>query len=114
MAHSHDANAEAYRACALTWHNSFFVFGGDRNRRQISQVVDEKLKIIGTLGFEFHKGACYVMGSDTIWLCFNYNDSNDYKRCRVGLNPLELFTQVQQSTYEHRAAKIAASNCKSQ
>ena len=110
---SRDENAEVYRSCDLTWHNNFYVFGGYSNVRQISQVIGKKLTVIGSLGFDFYHGACDVMGIDKIWLCFGY-DANDYKRCRVGLNPLETFTQVQQTTFEHRGAKVAASDCKSQ
>ena len=111
---THDANAEVDASCSLTWHNRFFVFGASSNTRQISEIVGTYLEVIGTLEFDHYFGTCDVMGSDKIWLCYNYNDSNDYKRCRVALNPLETFTQVQESTFGHRKARIAASNSESQ
>ena len=52
------------------------------------------------------------MGKDKIFLCFNYANFYDYKRCRMALSPLESFTEVRQSTYEHSDANIAASDCK--
>ena len=75
-------------------------------------MIGKKLTVIGTLGFDLSYGACDVMGIDKIWLCFGL-DANAYKLCRVGLNPLETFTQVQQTTFEHRVAKVATSDCKS-
>ena len=75
-------------------------------------MIGKKLTVIGTLGFDLSYGACDVMGIDKIWLCFGL-DANAYKLCRVGLNPLETFTQVQQTTFDHRVAKVAASDSKS-
>ena len=37
---------------------------------------------------------------------------NESKRCRVGLEPLGSFNEIQPSTYHHISAKIAASECK--
>ena len=111
---SHDANAEVVYSCSLTWHNRFFVFGARSNKRQISEIVGTKLAVIGTLGFNHYFGTCDVMGNDKIWLCFHNYATNDKRRCRVALNPLESFTQVQLSTYEHAYTQIAASNCKLQ
>ena len=54
------------------------------------------------------------MAKDKIILCFHdsmISNSNDYKRCRVALNPLGKFVKIEQSTHEHRWAKIVATDC---
>ena len=96
----------------MTWHNSFYIFGGSSDKRQISQVIGTKLTSIGSLSFDHFEASCDVMGKDKIFLCFNYFDRNDYKRCRMALSPLGSFTEIRQSTYEHSDANIAASECK--
>ena len=46
-----------------------------------------------------------------IVLCAN-PDPNESKRCRVGLEPLGSFDEIEPSTYDHISAKIATSDCK--
>ena len=109
---SHDSNTEVHESCSLTWQNGFYVFGGSSNRRQISQVIGTKLTAIGTLSFNHKEATCDAMAGEKIFLCFNYADSSDSKRCRMALSPLGTFSEIRQSTHDHRDANIAASNCK--
>ena len=61
---------------STVWHNGFYVFGGNSNKRQISQVAGTKLTLIGTLSFDHYYGTCDVVGNDKVYLCF---DLYDYK-----------------------------------
>lgn len=110
---SYDDMTELEQSCTLTWHNKFFVFGGYDNKRQISKVEDTKLTLIGSLDFDHNSLACDVMprlGPDKIFLCFS--SENDNRRCRVALDPLGPFSEIQSSTYEHTGVDVACSNCK--
>ena len=111
-------------SCSLVWQNDFYVFGGTKLERQISEVKGTKLSSIGALDFDHRQGTCDVMG-DKIVLCFNCLNCSgestvnsdheaEYKRCRVATNPLGEFTEIQNSIYPHITNKIAASDCKSQ
>ena len=108
---SSDINTEVYNSCSLTWQNEFYIFGGHSRKRQISRVVGNKLTKVGTLSFDLYLGTGSVMGSNLIYLCFNY-DSSDYRRCRVSEHPLEQFNEIQESVYEHALIQTAASDCK--
>ena len=105
---SHDANADVHYGCSLTWHNSFYVFGGE-SKRQINQVIGTRLAIVGELTFDHFYGACSVMGTESVFLCFDYGDR---RRCRVALDPLGLFSEVKLSTYDHWLSGNPASSCK--
>ena len=87
---SFGTDTEVYRSCSLTWENNFYIYGGYKNRRQISQVIGNKLFIVGELDFYFSFGSCDVMGRD-IFLCFS---ENEMKRCRRARSPLKNFSRV--------------------
>ena len=51
-------NTEAYWSCSLKWRNKMIVFGGDSQKRQISEIDNCALKRIGDLSFDHDSGAC--------------------------------------------------------
>ena len=94
--------------------NEFYVIGGTSDysgdKRQISKLNGCQLDRIGTLDFDHSFAACTVFDESLIYLCFN-NNSADYKKCRVGSDPLGDFTETPSTTHDHRVINIAASNC---
>ena len=107
-----DATTEAEFSCSVNWNNEFFIFGGKNEKRQISRLTGHKLKRIGDLTFDHYFGACSVMANQFVFLCFNFADSNDSKRCRRSNGPLEQFSEVALSTYEHRRILTSCSDSK--
>ena len=65
-----DPRTEAYNSCSINWQNQVIIFGGDKEKRQISRLDGLKLKRIGSLDFNHNKGACSVM-NEKIHLCFS-------------------------------------------
>ena len=96
---------EAYGSCSLQWHNHFYVFGGDKESRQVSMVNGNKLERKATLDFNFHKGACTALNQITIVLCFDYYER---KVCRQSNNPYGSFITLPNSNYQHYYIRIAS------
>ena len=82
----------------------------DDYRRQISKLSGCELRIIGTLKFDHHLGACTSVNDEKIYLCFNW-DFADNERCRYANDPLATFTKAASSEHAHSGASIAASEC---
>ena len=99
---------EVYESCGVTFWNKYFIFGGDKNKRQILKVEDCGLISFGKIEFDHFRGAC---GStdDVVVLCFNYADSNDAKLCREASSPSGPWTRMSLSTFDHRSTSIATS-----
>ena len=95
-----------YRSCAVQWKNSMYVFGGYHKylQRQISKVNQCELISQGSLDFDFNDGACTVINSDTVLLCFSEMEG---KYCRKS-NDLKTFVAIPNSKYKHVKTKIAA------
>ena len=103
-------NTGAKTSCGLTWRNDFYVYGGYSNTlRQISKVNGCRLERISNLDFDFNYGGCAVDFNDRIYLCFNYESSSDYKKCRVSNTPTNGFGLIQETRYEHRYTRINTS-----
>ena len=103
-------NTEAAYSCSVTWRGELFIFGGYAEKRQISKLNGCKLERVGSLTFDHYFGACAVVNNDhTIYLCFDYNNSFGYKKCRKANEPLGVFKEISSSNYEHIFARIAAS-----
>ena len=103
---------EAELSCSLVWQNQLHIFGGQYETRQISRLNDYKLERIGDLSFDHMDGACTVMASQFIYLCFN-DDYNDTKRCRQSTGPLQGFTEIALSTHDHRWTRVSCYDSKS-
>ena len=57
-------------------------------------------------------GACAQREAyDDIFICFpNENDANTRKRCHRAIGPLETFSKLSESTYDHRSIRIAVTS----
>ena len=104
----------AWTSCSVNWQNRFYIFGGHDydHLRQISLLQGHKLQRVGTLSFNHRYGACSVLSSQYIFLCFNGLSPNDYKRCRRSNGPLETFSEVSQSNHEHKWILTSCSESK--
>ena len=94
-----------YQSCAVTHENNFYIYGGDSDERQVLQVDNCGLTLIGSLSFDHDKGAC-GSSNGVIVLCF---DVSDTKQCRKSTSPLGEWSEMTSSTYEHRWISIALS-----
>lgn len=96
-------------SCSVTYRGNFFVFGGQREDRQISQLIGCSLERVGSLSFDFFVGACTVVKEESIYLCFDYYDA---KQCYVGADPVGAFSKINESQFIHEATRVAASDGK--
>ena len=108
---THDQNAEAGCSCSVTWKNQLFIFGGDKNKRQISKLVGYNLKVIGSLPFDHEWATCTNMADKKLFLCFN-SVSSDAKKCRWTNEPLGDFEQATLANYYHHRTRISSSEGK--
>ena len=108
-----DQETAAYFSCSINWNNQLFIFGGHltKHRRQISRLTGHKLEKVGSLNFEHRQGSCSVMANKVIYLCFGLY-SDDSQRCRRSTGPLEQFSEVALSTYDHAHTQTSCSDCK--
>ena len=102
---------QARFSCSLTFKNRQYVFGGNTERRQISQIVDCSLKRIDTLKFDHFQGACTNFADTLIYLCFN-DAKEDEKKCRVSNSPNGEFEEINKAINDHRYTRIASNDCK--
>ena len=82
----------------MTHENNFYIYGGEGagNRRQVLQVDNCGLTLIGSLSFDHDKGAC-GSSNGVIVLCF---DVSDTKQCRKSTSPLGEWSEMTSSTYD--------------
>ena len=102
-----DIESEVYFSCSLQWQNRLHVFGGWNKKQQVSIVNGHRLERKGTLNFNFKYGGCTVLNQSIIVLCF---DDDEKKVCRQSYNPLESFTKLPKSHYNHAFTRIASYN----
>ena len=103
-------NTEVHFSCSLMWNGQMYVFGGYREKNQISLVTNCSLKRIASLSFDHSDGTCTVFGGAIIYLCFNIE--GNYKKCRMADSPTGKFQEIKESTHPHRAIRLASSECK--
>ena len=104
---SKDENTELHNSCSVTYHNRFYVYGGDWLTKQISEVTQCGVRRIGTLDFRHLLGSCSNVGDQEIYLCF---DKGDIRQCRSGVDPVGKFTEIAPSTYDHYRSRTSASS----
>ena len=112
---THGLNTEAHTSCLINWQNQWHVFGGRNQMRQISRLNGRRLDRIGDLAFDHYFGSCSMVNNQ-IHLCFHFadnNDNNDYQRCRRSTGPLETFSEIALSNYEHGRSKAGSTDSKS-
>ena len=88
--------------------NEIIVFGGETQKRQISKLIDCRLKNIGQLNFDHAYGACANIADQLIYLCFNWNET-DRRKCRFGLYPRDDFQEIDKSVHNHDHIRLGAS-----
>ena len=108
-----DLTKEIYLSCSVNWQNQLYIFGGESQKRQILRLTGHKLEYAGQLSFDHKMGACSVMADQYIFLCFGttpfFADSN---RCRRSTGPLNQFTDIALSTYDHGLTQTSCSESK--
>ena len=104
-----EQRTEAYGSCSVTWQNKHFIFGGDKDKRQISQVNGCQLERVGTLKFGHTRGACANVLNKTVYLCFDWNST---KKCLKSDHPLGDFEPTENSQYRHGYTRVASSQSK--
>ena len=108
-----DPLTEAYHSCSVIWNNQLFIFGGKNEPRQISQLTGYNLERVGNLTFDHEDGSCSNMANEYVFLCFtNLDYSSDSKLCRRSTGPLEQFSELAASEYDHYASKTSCSDSK--
>ena len=103
-------STHAYGSCAINHQNMLHIFGGYRDRRQISRLSGYYLERIGDLTFDFAWGGCSVMENGRIFLC---NPSEPVYKCRRSTGPLKNFAQIESSAYNHFNIQTSCSDSKS-
>ena len=102
------ANTEVYYSCSLTWRGRFFVFGGDKQKKQISIINGCRLERVDSLDFDQTYGGCANVNDQSIYLCFN-REPADNKKCRVANDPFGTFQEIEETAYNHKETLIGAS-----
>merc|ERR1711935_38718 len=97
-------------SCGVTFQNRQFIFGGNKDMRQILQIEKCRLNSIGTTPFKSTFAACSCT-SGVIILCFGTgnDDDDDAKLCRQASSPNGPWTQMALSTFNHKSTSIATS-----
>ena len=109
------SRTQANGACSIIWHGKMYLFGGYSNRRQISVVDGCKLKKKGILPFKMNVGVCAQRDNVEIFICFQYakkKHGETWKTCLRSIGPLEPFSRLPSSTYNHRRTSIAVTSGK--
>ena len=98
-------NTDVVKSCMVMWKAKAYLFGGYRQKRQISVLSGNppSLKRIESLFFEFVGGACTATSSEIV-LCF---PSGDEKRCYTSKDGTN-FNKMASSIHEHHSTQIEA------
>ena len=82
-------------------------------RLQISVVDGCELTRKSDLPFEMYDGACAQRDNQELFICFeDYDDSSTHKYCHRSTGPLESFSKLPSSNYDHRNGRIAVTSGK--
>ena len=107
------SETEVSGSCSIVWLGKMFVFGGYSYQRQISVVDGCELKKKGELTFDMYLGACAQRDNQEVYICFELESYlSQTKNCRRSIGPLEAFTKLPSSTYDHRSTRIAVTSGK--
>ena len=97
---------EVKYSCSMTWKNELYIVGGQSKERQISKLVGCELTLIGQLRFDHYNGGCANVADEKLYLCFDFESAD---KCRVATSPMGVFEEINESSYDHRYTRIAAS-----
>ena len=112
-AFAYGPETQAYSSCSIIWNGQMFLFGGYPNYRTISVVDGCQLRKKGELSFKMNSGTCAQRDNVEIFICFEvWNDKSTWKNCHHSTGPLEAFSKLPSSTYEHRETNIAVNSGK--
>jgi hypothetical protein len=100
---------EVYASCSITWQNQHFIFGGDKEKRQISQIKGCQLERVSNLKLAHTRGACVNVLDEMVYLCFDWNNT---KKCLKSDHPLGDFEPTENTQYRHGYTRIATSQSK--
>ena len=98
-----------------------YIFGGQYYPKQISVVDGCKVrKLRSKLDFDMNAGACAQRHNAEIFICFYREDwtgedeygHGAYENCQRATGPLEKFSRLPNSTFEHNDARIAVTSGK--
>ena len=98
-------DTQVLQSCSINWQGDMYVFGGNREKRQVSLVERCQLKRVSTLSFDLSYGACTNINNEEVVLCFGDN-SND-KKCWKSSNPEGQFSSIADSLTNHWLTRIA-------
>ena len=101
---------EVHESCSVVWKNQMLIFGGEARTKQIVQIIDCKLEIIGQLEFGHSDGGCTVNNDDEIFLCFNKYRPGDFRQCRKASAPLDTFTEIETTRFLHNYGRVASND----
>ena len=105
------SGTEVRSSCSIVWLGRMFVFGGFNYKRQISLVDECKLTKKGELPFDMFLGTCAQRDNREVFICFeDWNYSPTWKNCHRSNGPLEAFSQLPSSIYDHRLTRIAVTS----
>ena len=100
-----DSGTEAWESCTVVWHGEMFIYGGWKNRNQISKLANCKVEQLGELPFFHRRGGCAITPTGRVYLCFHYHSD---KLCYQAEKPgVSEFASLANSTHGHRATRIA-------
>ena len=104
---------EVMAACSIIWRGQMYMFGGYTYKHQISVVDQCSLTKIGDLPIRMNYGACAQRNDEQIYICFeDLDDSSTGKNCHLANGPLENFSNLPSSTYNHANTRIAVTSGK--
>ena len=112
---NYGSGTEVENSCSIVWRGQMVVFGGKNYKRQISVVEGCKLTNIGELPFLMELGgACAQRDDAEIFVCFEdyWGHDSSYKDCHYSTGPLEEFSKLPSSTYDHQNTRIAVTSGK--
>ena len=108
---TYEYKTQAQGSCSIVWQSKMYIFGGNSYQRQISVVDQCKLTSIGELQFNMNDGACAQRDNTEVFICFEVAyDPGTTKNCHRSNGPLEIFTKLPSSTFDHGFTRIAVTS----
>ena len=94
---------EAWESCTVQYKGAVYIYGGWKQRTQISVLKGCEVQRVGSLSFRHRRAGCAISDAGTTYLCFHYHTD---KLCYSADNPLGDFKEIGSSNYGHRATRL--------